>query len=323
MAMINFTIVIPHKNIPELLVRCLNSIPIRDDVQVIVVDDNSDDTDTYFEKFPELLRPNVELYLTKEGKGAGYARNIGLEHSKGEWLLFADSDDMFTEYFDEILDEILKDKDSDILYFDVESRDSVTMQRTDESLWFSNQIKNIAECGVTDSTKYSLLTPWAKAVRRSMIELNGIRFEEVPCSNDTAFSAKTAFYAKNVSVILKPGYCWMRREGSLWRKKDLTWYVVRMYVSARLAQFMKMHNDYIGQQQFTNNALNFMEGIGNVSRLNHLKYLLWYGWYMHDYEKIYKRFPILVMHYAKESLGIKRSFLSSETRQRPSVPREE
>jgi len=40
--MINYSIIIPHKNIPHLLVRCLDSIPQREDVQIIVADDNSD-----------------------------------------------------------------------------------------------------------------------------------------------------------------------------------------------------------------------------------------------------------------------------------------
>lgn len=40
--MINYSIIIPHKNIPDLLQRCLNSIPRRTDIQIIVVDDNSD-----------------------------------------------------------------------------------------------------------------------------------------------------------------------------------------------------------------------------------------------------------------------------------------
>jgi glycosyltransferase involved in cell wall biosynthesis len=40
---INYTIIIPHKNIPHLLQRCLDSIPRRNDLQIIVVDDNSDE----------------------------------------------------------------------------------------------------------------------------------------------------------------------------------------------------------------------------------------------------------------------------------------
>ena len=40
--MLYYSIVIPHKNAQDLLKYCLDSIPIRDDIQVIVVDDNSD-----------------------------------------------------------------------------------------------------------------------------------------------------------------------------------------------------------------------------------------------------------------------------------------
>lgn len=49
---INYSIIIPHYGIPELLGRCLRSIPERDDIQVIVVDDNSPDADTYMERVP-------------------------------------------------------------------------------------------------------------------------------------------------------------------------------------------------------------------------------------------------------------------------------
>ena len=36
-----FCIIIPHYDIPVLLMRCLKSIPVTEDIQVIVVDDNS------------------------------------------------------------------------------------------------------------------------------------------------------------------------------------------------------------------------------------------------------------------------------------------
>ena len=39
-SMVLYSIIIPTKNIPNLLHRCLNSIPTREDIQVIVVDDN-------------------------------------------------------------------------------------------------------------------------------------------------------------------------------------------------------------------------------------------------------------------------------------------
>ena len=47
-----YSIIIPHKNTPALLVRCVASIPKRDDLQIVVVDDNSDPSIVDFDNFP-------------------------------------------------------------------------------------------------------------------------------------------------------------------------------------------------------------------------------------------------------------------------------
>ena len=113
---INYSIIIPHKNIPDLLQRCLESIPRREDVQIIVVDDNSDSGKVDFGHFPGIGELCVEVYFTKEGRGAGYARNIGLKYARGKWLLFADADDFYNTDFLSVLDEYCH-QDIDILYF--------------------------------------------------------------------------------------------------------------------------------------------------------------------------------------------------------------
>ena len=115
-----FSIIIPHYDIPDLLMRCLKSIPVSEDIQVIVVDDNSPDADTYLERYPELLCPYLEFIRTTKGGGAGYARNIGLDHAKGEWLLFADADDFFVEDMYDIITSN-SDSEADVIYFKKES----------------------------------------------------------------------------------------------------------------------------------------------------------------------------------------------------------
>ena len=93
MHLCNFTFIIPHKNIPSLLQRCIDSIPQREDVHIVVVDDNSDSCQVDFSHFPGLNNPFVEVIFTKEGYGAGYARNVGLKQVQSKWVLFADADD--------------------------------------------------------------------------------------------------------------------------------------------------------------------------------------------------------------------------------------
>jgi glycosyltransferase involved in cell wall biosynthesis len=111
-----FSIIIPHYDIPDLLMRCLKSIPVSEDIQVIVVDDNSADADTYLDTYPELSRPYLEFIRTKTGGGAGYARNVGLEHAKGKWLLFADADDFYVDDMYDIISMHVK-SDADVIYF--------------------------------------------------------------------------------------------------------------------------------------------------------------------------------------------------------------
>ena len=81
--MINYSFIIPHFHIPNLLLRCLKSIPKREDSEIIIVDDNSPDADSYLELYPMLRRPDVLFIRTYERKGAGAARNVALTHSRG------------------------------------------------------------------------------------------------------------------------------------------------------------------------------------------------------------------------------------------------
>lgn len=61
---------------------------------------------------------NTEVLFTKEGKGAGYARNIGLSHARGKWIIFADADDFFTADCFTILNEYM-DSPHEVIYFNV------------------------------------------------------------------------------------------------------------------------------------------------------------------------------------------------------------
>ena len=70
-----YSIVIPHYNSPNLLQRMLDSIPQREDIQVIVVDDCS--TRQNVELLKQCHHSNLEIVYLPENKGAGYARNIG------------------------------------------------------------------------------------------------------------------------------------------------------------------------------------------------------------------------------------------------------
>ena len=213
---INYSIIIPHKDIPDLLQRCLESIPLRDDVEVIGVDYNSDPRRVDFEHFPGLERKNTFVYFTKEGKGAGYARNVGLDHAQGRWIVFADADDFFTEDIGTLLDEMV-DAGEDIIFFDYicVMSDDVTIQVETRS-YLHNLISDYLKGKKSESVfRKSFPVPWCKLIKKELIERFHFRFSEVKWGNDEFFSAQTGRFAKEIRVCSWIAYVLTLREGSL------------------------------------------------------------------------------------------------------------
>ncbi len=191
--MINFSFITPHKNSPDLLQRCIDSIPERDDIEIIVVDDNSDEDRT-----PTVYRKDLKVvYLdASQSKGAGHARNVGLEYAIGKWVLFADSDDTYSEMLLPALDTILYDN-FDVVYFNhVVIKDNMIKENhfgeSDEPLTDEDRFK----------IKYERTVPWNKVVRRDFLKRYNIRFEECPVGNDILFSYQVAYLAKDRYKIL-------------------------------------------------------------------------------------------------------------------------
>lgn len=240
--MTNFSIIIPNRNNPELLSKCLDSIPKRDDIQIIVVDDNSDERLVDFNRYPGYDNPNVELVFSKEGKGAGYARNVGIKYAKGKWLVFCDSDDeIITDSFSRKLDEYL-DSDADIIFFDVVVLD----YETNEVLSANNPYQNIIRSKKKDREdfcRYKLLVPWGKIIKKTLVDSYRIEFDETPVANDAFFSLKTGYYAKTVVVDKTPIYKWFaKRKGSITSKTSKEFALQHFQCSIRRNAFMYSHN---------------------------------------------------------------------------------
>lgn len=236
--MINFSIIIPNRNNVELLSRCLDSIPKRDDIQIIVVDDNSDKHLVDFDKYPGYDNPNVELVFSKEGKGAGYARNVGLKFAKGQWLVFCDSDDeIITDTFSKKLDEYLY-SDAEIIFFDV----LVIDYESKEVLSANNPYQNIIRSkkrNREELCRYKLRVPWGKMIKKTLIIENNIEFDETRVANDAVFSLKTGFFAKEVVIDTTPIYRWFTfRKDSITSNRDLDSVKIHIYCAIRINDFL-------------------------------------------------------------------------------------
>lgn len=91
---VSFTVVIPTYNRAALIPRTIQSVLGQKftEFEVIVVDDGStDDTETAVKKFQD----DRLQYIKVDNGERGRARNIGTDLSRGEYVTFLDSDDLF------------------------------------------------------------------------------------------------------------------------------------------------------------------------------------------------------------------------------------
>lgn len=209
-----YTIIIPHYDIPQLLMRCLGSIPVREEVQVIVVDDCSPEGEKYPEKYPELTRPFLEYYRTPQGGSAGRARNVGMCHAKGEWLIFMDADDLFVDNMYDLLENNI-DGEADVTFFNTRSVMSDDLSRPSKRNLYGTLFERYKDDTSELSFRYDFQSLWGKVFRQSLIEENNVRCDETKYSNDVLFSFMAGHLAKKIKVVQTPLYIVTQRSNSL------------------------------------------------------------------------------------------------------------
>lgn len=221
MSKINYSIIIPHKNLPDYLKVCLDSIPIRDDVEIIVVDDFSNPDIVDFENFPGHDRPNCKIVYCDKCYGSGHARNVGIENAQGKWLIFMDADDYFSDNIGELMDKYV-DSEYDLVQFDF---DAIKLQDGDIVPWerknyygrvlFHEKLTDREKCSETVET-------WAKFIRRDLVEKYHIRCSETKLCTGMIFSSSVALYSESPKVSVSDKfYVYVNRSNSAISKSSL------------------------------------------------------------------------------------------------------
>ena len=234
MSHIKYSLIIPHYNDLPRLKRLMLSLPERDDLQVIVVDDCSvakNDLEDFFQSFP-----NVQFYQLDSNSGAGAARNFGLTKASGEFLLFADSDDEFLPNAFEVFDLKL-DGSNQISYFLSEARQDESGQPSTRADALNELcLKYFNSRAEFDCLRLKLghVVPWAKVYKKSFVDETGVKFDEVFVANDVYFNVVNSLMAEKISVFTDFTYRVYRLSDSLTSTTNAFRLIQRVSVFARV-----------------------------------------------------------------------------------------
>lgn len=108
------TVIVPVYNVEKYLSKCIRSIMEQSyrELEIILVDDGSTDNSLSICKRYSQMDKRIRLFHT-DNYGLSHARNVGINHSNGEYVVFVDSDDYISK--DMILLMMNKSENADLV----------------------------------------------------------------------------------------------------------------------------------------------------------------------------------------------------------------
>lgn len=216
-----FSIVIPVYNVKDYLETCFRSVLAQggDDYEILLVDDGSTDG----ESGPLCDRlaaeaPDRTVVIHKENGGLGDARNVGMEHARGAYLLFLDSDDYLLPGLLDALRNKLTETDADIIDFGFVVDDNGTVRERHFGELATHGVFSLA---AHPEALLVLPAAWRRLYRKSLFTNHDIRYPSRVWYEDIRTTPKLFALAEKITAIDAPYYGYVVREGSITRNRNV------------------------------------------------------------------------------------------------------
>ena len=199
------SIVMPVHNAEPFLRESLDSILAQtfSDWELLCIDDAS--TDASRTILDEYAGHDARIRLFSHEGNAGTARNLGIDHAKGLYLIFLDADDFFDPDLLRLPVERAQKHDADYVIFGGRRYDNVSGELSPDVMFVNAHYAPREVFAATDlpDNLYKITTPGpcTKLIKRSLVEQHGIRFQSLPNSEDFYFTLASLSVAERISVL--------------------------------------------------------------------------------------------------------------------------
>ena len=197
------SIIIPIYNTGDKLVRCLESVlnQTHVDFECLMIDDGSNDqSPRIIDEFA--AKDSRFTAIHKPNGGVSSARNEGLKVSKGEWVVFLDSDDSLKpNHLEAMLSTAEDGIDIVLTGFEHSLEDNIIVKGHQyEHKVYKGKDGIALFLGSTDVLSYMI--PWDRMYRRNVIKDNNIKFDtNLSLSEDRLFCYYYLLCADGIATI--------------------------------------------------------------------------------------------------------------------------
>lgn len=224
------SVVIPAHNVERYVGKTLKSVFEQDfqNFEVIVVNDGSTDRTDYVIK--KILRRfaeersdiKVKYIPLLSNKGVSVARNVGLDNSEGDFIVFLDGDDMMAEGNLSKLYEAITKTEADMAwgwFVVVDEKGSYIGE--DARKFIPNRVISGQEILTHIFLRHSWIAMWAAIYKKELIKSWKIRFTPGAIrAQDLEFNFKYLFHSKKVFGIRDVVMKYVQRPDSVTKSAD-------------------------------------------------------------------------------------------------------
>ncbi len=255
--------IVPVYNAQAYLRQCLDSIlnQTLQEIEIICVDDGSTDESPAI--LEEYQRRDSRLTVYRQANQyAGAARNLGLSHAVGTYVIFWDADDFFDLKALELLYAKAEADEADICVCGAyKYDDEAQMVYPANEYLVKKRIPQKMPFSRIDMERYlfnfSSNVPWNKLFLRQFIQEEKLEFQHLRQANDVYFIMMALFLARRITIVSKE-LIYYRAQN----KSSLSWTVSRTKyctvdafraVKERLEQYAEFTEPL--RQSFANKAI--------------------------------------------------------------------
>lgn len=207
------SVVVPMRDVGEWVAQTVDSLRRQtlEQIEVLLVDDGS--TDDTVERAETAIDGDPRFRILRgEGAGAARARNLAIAQARGDYLAFADGDDIIPADAYRILVEQARSTGAEMVIGNHLVMEPQRLTTRDQSLPIYGEVR----VGVTIADEPRFLRDrvcWNRIIRRASWHSAGLEFADSRRSND--IQAMThAYCAFAFDVVPQPVYAYRRRMGS-------------------------------------------------------------------------------------------------------------
>ncbi len=210
--MSKISVIIPCFNARDYINECLESLLNQSlkEIEIIAINDgSSDDTIKILNEFANT--DNRFIIIDQKNNGASAARNVGIEASSGEFIMFLDSDDFLSS--NGILNKLYNialNLDADIVFGDF------NYYKNGEIKYQKNYICNegivdkerfLFDYFTLNPSKSTFPTVCAKIIKTEILKNNNLKFlKDVFIAEDANLNAKIIWLANKIAKLNDPIY---------------------------------------------------------------------------------------------------------------------